>query len=163
MASTSITYRVPSAWLAPGVLGMMGAMGTAFLILSLVQGGPWLFMIVWLAAVAWMSFNFLWKTPCEVVVEGGRLTWRGFWRIRTVYVTDISQLTLAYLGTIQVVEDRDGHRLWIPVMQGCERFIQSLIEAYPDLPVAPGRYARFVDRVRLGRYEEGNGETGKKS
>jgi hypothetical protein len=58
-------------------------------------------------------------------------------------------MSLAYSGSIQVIECRDGTKLRVAVMQGYDSFLRSVAAAYPDVPISQGKYAAFVDKVQL--------------
>lgn len=140
-----------------GRFPIMTAAGAAGLVASLITGGPWWFCALWLLIIGWIGFTFIWRLPYEVVINDGHLTWRGYRQRRTVPMSDVARMTLAFSGNVQIVECRDGSRLRIGVMQGYAPFIQSVVEEYPDLSIELGRYAGFVEKVRFQRRDKSDG------
>jgi hypothetical protein len=151
----ALRYRVPVRWLFPIASVVWAFVDVVLIVLAFTSAGPpvW-FVVLWLGVTGWIGFNFLWRIPYEVLVEDGHLTWRGFFRTQSVPMSDITRLSLAMTGNMQIVERRDGSKLRIAVMQGYGPFIRSVVEAYPDIPIAVGRYSAFVDKVRLQRQDE---------
>jgi hypothetical protein len=149
--SPKLVYRLPIVWLAPAAMGVMTAVGVVGLVLNLIYGGPWWILLLWLLGVAWLSYNFIWRLPYEVVVENECLNWRGYRGTQTVALSDIDRMSTAYSGSVQVLECRDGRRLRIGVMQGYQPFIRSVMDAYPDIPISGGRYSALVEKVQLPR------------
>jgi hypothetical protein len=51
-------------------------LGLFLLILSLVQGGPWGFVSLWMVVMGGVAFGLLFFTCFEMVVEDGQMCWR---------------------------------------------------------------------------------------
>lgn len=151
-----LSYRLPVRWLFPVVAVVWAVVDIVLIVAAFASGGPpvW-FVALWMAITGWIGFNFLWRMPYEVTVENDLLTWRGFFRTEAVPMSDVARMSLAMTGNMQVIERRNGSKLRIAVMQGYGPFISSVVEAYPGIPIAVGRYAAFVEKVRLQRQDDG--------
>jgi hypothetical protein len=148
---TLITYQSGIAWIAPGIFLMAAAMGALVLVVSFVQGGPVWFVALWFGLMAWIAFNAIVRSARSVEVWDGILVWRSWFTTQRVALKDVDRLSLAFGGTVQVIECRDGRRLRVALAQGYRPFIERLARTYPDLKIEGGRYAAFVDRVQLLR------------
>jgi hypothetical protein len=144
-----LSYRIPD--LAPGVFALLGVFGVLFVALMVVQGGPVLFGIAWLGLMAWLGFNYLVRMAHAVAVTNGTLFWTTYFRTEEVRVSEIERMTLAFGGSVQVIECRDGRRLRVPIMQGYEPFVTALAREYLSLKIDLGRYARTVNQVQVFR------------
>lgn len=141
---------LPIGWnMLPAILGIFIVAGLTALVASILTGGPWWFFIFWLAGVAWIAVNGLYRTSYEVRFDDACLYWRGFLRSGKVLVSDIVGLDSEFLGSIAVFICRDGRRIRVGVAQGFAPFLKALTEVHPSVRAAPGRYARFVERAQL--------------
>jgi hypothetical protein len=147
--STIISYRIPD--LAPGIFAIMGTAGAVALVLSVIRGGPVLFILVWLGMVGWLAFNFLVRMAHAVAVTNGKLFWTSYVTTTVLDLSQVVRMRLAYGGSVQVIECRDGRKLRVPIIQGYQRFIVALAGAYPKLNIEEGRYSRLVEQVQIFR------------
>ncbi len=140
---------LPIGWsMIPAILGLLVVAGIAAFAASILTGGPWWFFILWLAGVAWIAVNVLYRTSYELRVDNGFLHWHGFLRSGKVLVPDVVSVSSEFLGSIAVFTCRDGTRIRVAVFQGFAPFLTALTEAHPLLAATPGWYARFVDRAQ---------------
>jgi hypothetical protein len=158
-----LSYRIPD--LMGGIPAIMVAIGVVLLPVTVIAGGPVLFVLFWLGGVGWIAFNFIVRSAHAVAVTNGKLFWTSYLTTVEVPLTDVVRMTLAFGGSVQVIECRDGRKLWVPVMQGYQQFIDAVAINYPDLQIEGSRYSRFVDRVQILRpprdpeRPDSNGET----
>ena len=76
-ATHRIEYRAPVSPRVPIVLFTFALLlGLLLLILSLVQGGPWAFVVLWILVTGSVAVGLLFVTCFEMVVEDGLLHWR---------------------------------------------------------------------------------------
>lgn len=76
-APRRLDYRAPVSPLVPVVLFSLAmVLGLFLLILSLVQGGPWGFVSLWMVVMGGVAFGLLFFTCFEMVVEDGQMCWR---------------------------------------------------------------------------------------
>lgn len=112
MDSPALVYRT-AGWLYPvGVaICLLGALGG--LVATLVNGGPVVMMIVFVAMGAASEAGVL-RSAYLVSCENGYLTWRGYLHTVKVPLRDVTRLTLNRTGTAQVIQLDDGRKLWVP-------------------------------------------------
>ena len=134
--------------------------GVFGLTLSVIDRGPWLFMVLWLAVISGVAFGLLIFTCYEVLVTDGTLTWRSAFRHGRIPMDQLDRIAAWPGGSIHVFEFRGGQRIRIAVMQGYVTFLEKLHQEYPQLPLPPSVYARFVNRVRFGRGDDRSDDVG---
>jgi hypothetical protein len=131
----------------PVILGVFAAFG---LVGPFVKDGPpWGFFVLWFVMVGYLAINFLYRTSGELRFDDSYLFWRGFLRSGRVRLSDVVGIDTEFLGSIAVFNCRDGQRIRVVVLQGFAPFLTALNTAHPTVVVAPGRYARLVERAQL--------------
>jgi hypothetical protein len=146
-----VQYRPPAASTYPFILGFGALVGLVMLVVAATSGGPWWFVLIVLAVLGWNAYNYLIRSARNVSIRLGTLSWTGWFRSEQVPLDQIVRVSLRLGGAFQVVECRDGRKLWISIAQGYRPFGEALAEALPDIPVDLGGYSRFVDRMRVRR------------
>lgn len=145
-------YRAPIGWrLLPVILSTFIATGIIFLVQTALTGGPWWFFVLWLAGVAWLTFNGVYRTNYEASFDSSFLYWRGFLRTGKVPLDDLVGLDYEYMGSVAAFSCKNGQRLRFVVLQGFAPFLSKLARAHPQLPAVPGWYARLVERAQIKR------------
>jgi hypothetical protein len=140
---------LPIGWsMFPAILAILAICGIGALVASIVSAGPSWFFVLFLAMVAWLAVNGLYRTGYELKFDDAYLYWRGFFRSGRVLVSDIVGVESEFLGSIAVFICRDGQRIRVAVLQGFAPFLKALTEAHPSLGARPGWYARFVERAQ---------------
>ncbi len=150
-APARIEYRAPVA--PPASIALFSFMflsGLFGLILSLVQGGPWLFMLLWIAIVGGCAFMFLAVNSHAVVIDDGMFSWWTAFSHGVLPMSDLEKVVGWWGGQLHVFEFRGGKRVRVGVMQGYVAFVEQVQDAYPSLLFPPLTYARFVDHMRVG-------------
>jgi hypothetical protein len=133
-------------------------LGLFLLILSLVQGGPWPFVVLWMVVIGSVAFGLLFLTCFEMVVKDGQMHWRTGLQHGTVPMDQAEQVVSRWGGQLYVFQFREGTRVRVGVMQGYITFLEQLHQEYPELPLPSMAYARFIDHMRLGGKGRGNGK-----
>lgn len=137
---------LPIGWsMLPAVLGIFAVAGSAALVASILNGGPWWFFILWLAGVAWIAVSGLYRTGHELTFDDTDLYWRGFLRSGKVPLSEIVAIDSEFLGSVAVFICRDGRRIRIVLLQGFAPFLKALTASHPSLTAAPGWYARLIE------------------
>lgn len=110
-----------------------------WLVVQVVQGGgpPWWFALLWVAALGWNAYFWLFRVCTVVRVDAGRLTWRAALQRGDVPVTDVTRIRPSRMGQRQmaVLELRDRRPLLVPVRYGFERLSTALRSGVPGLQV----------------------------
>ena len=132
-------------------------LGLFMLILMLVQGGPWEFMIFWMLLMGGIAFVLLALTCNGMVIEDGLLHWWTAFQHGTVPMDEAERVVSWPGGSVYVFEFRGGTRIRVGVMQGYVTFLEQLHQEYPELPLPSMAYARFIDHMQLGGKGRGNG------
>jgi hypothetical protein len=162
--ATRLTYRTPVAPpISTALLSLAILAGLFGLMASLMQGGPWAFMVLWLIVTAGVAFGLLFLTCHEVVIQDGLLEWRTAFRRGKMRMDQAERVVGWPGGSIQVFEFREGKKVRIAVMQGYIRFIEQVHQTYPQLPLPPTAYARFVEHMRAGATDRDDGGPGNPS
>jgi hypothetical protein len=146
-----IEYQTPAAGAVPAILTFGALIGLLMLVLTATSGGPWWFILGVLAILGWNAYLYLVRSARAVSIVGGTLYWTGYVRSDRVSLDQIARLSLSLGGTFQVVECRDGRKLWITIAQGYRPFGKALADAVPDVPSDLGGYSRFVEHFQLRR------------
>lgn len=144
-------YR-PFLWnMLPGVLLFLSVVGSIALVWSALSGGPWLFMLFWLALVAWAGVDGLYRFNYQLEFDDAYLSWRGFMRSGKTPISDVVAVDTEFMGSVAVFVCRNGQKVRVVVLQGFAPFLMGLNQAHPSVVPSPGVYARFVERAQLGR------------
>lgn len=147
--SEPLAYRAPATWMMwPAAIGILGFGGVVALVGSVVGRGPWPFLLVFIAAIAWMGYNIL-PAAYEVRVVDDSLIWRAFVRAGSMRLADIQSVRSLFNGSIQEYKGAGGRRFRVAVAQGYQPFVETLSRLHPEIPFNDSGYARFVERVRL--------------
>ena len=151
-------YRAPISPQVPMALFALAMLlGLFLLILSLVHGGPWPFVVLWMVVMGGVGFGLLFLTCFEMVVADGLLYWRTGFQRGTVPMDQAERVVSWWGGQLYVFQFRGGAKVRVGVMQGYVTFLEQLHKEYPELPLPSMTYARFIDHVRLGGKGRGSG------
>jgi hypothetical protein len=146
-----LEYRAPVSPQVPIVFFTLALLlGLFLLILTLAQGGPWAFVVLWMVVMGGIAFGLLSLICFEMVVEDGLVHWQTGFRHGSVPMDQAERVVSLWGGQLWVFEFRGGTKVRVGVMQGHVTFLEQLHEEYPALPLPSTAYARLVDRVRLG-------------
>jgi len=148
---SEIAYRAPATWFMwPGALAIFGAAGLVTLFVSILNRGPWLFTLGFLAAISWMGYNVL-RAAYEIKVGSGLLTWRSFVGHGQIRLSDIKSVRSLYSGSVQEYRCANGQGFRVTVGQGYQPFVEAFRRAHPELPLVDSRYAKFVNKLQFPR------------
>lgn len=137
-----LSYHPPEMGLLPLAMAVVG--GPFFLFLTFTQGGPIWFVLLWIAVMLWVSYDYLVRQARKVVVIRGVLFWSNYLTTEQVPLSEVTRIRGTLLSAIQVIECRDGRIFRIPVMWGYRKFAEGLRREYPDIPFELSPYARFL-------------------
>jgi hypothetical protein len=144
-------YR-PTPWnFLPLVLSVMGAAGLIALVWSVLNGGPWLFMLFWLGIVAWIAFNGIYRTSYELRFDDTYLYWKGFLDSGRIPVSDVATVDTEFTGSVAVIRCNSGKKIRVVILQGFAPFLEALTRAHPGIIAKPSALARFAERAQLKR------------
>src|ERR1700694_6008821 len=100
-----ILYRAPAAPHLSAALLLLAILAGIFgLTLSVIDRGPWEFMVLWLAVMAAVAFGLLIFTCYEVYIQSGKITWRSALRHGTLPMDQLDRITAWPGGSIHVFE-----------------------------------------------------------
>lgn len=142
-------YR-PVLWnVFPLVLLVLGTAGLTALVLSALNGGPWLFMVFWLGIVAWIALNALYRTSYQLEFDEEYLYWKGFIRSGRVLVSDVIAFNTEFSGSVAVILCRNGDKIRVVILPGFSPFLEALTKAHPTIVAKPSATARLAERARF--------------
>lgn len=144
-------YHPPVWGTWPGVLIFLVAAGLFALIWSILNGGPWFFMLLWLAITLSIGVDAIWRTNYQLEFDDTHLFWRGFLRSGTILISEITSVDTEQMGAVAVFKCKNGEKIRVVILQGFAPFLVALNQAHPSIAAAPGAYARLVDRAQLKR------------
>lgn len=125
-------------WLLPLEFVVFGFATILMIVGTATTGQPPLpVTILWIGAVTWNAYWFLWRIGHSIDVDGTRLTWRAVLRSRTV---DVSELTgnEAFGRVLTQLTVRNAPSfVMMPFQNGWLQFLDALNAIHPDHPFAP--------------------------
>jgi hypothetical protein len=141
---SGISYHPPEAAVLVPLFAAL-ILGAPALAVAFLDAGQLRFLVIlWLAGMSWLAYNYLVRLAREVVVTGERLFWSNYFTTIELPLSDVVRLRSASFGLEEVVECRDGRRLRVRVRPGYRPFIEAVARAHPDLPIELGAYSGYV-------------------
>jgi hypothetical protein len=108
-------------------------------------------MVFWLAIVAWIGVDGLYRISYQLEFDDMYLSWRGFMRSGRTLISDVVAVDTEFMGAVAVFVCASGDKIRVVVLQGFAPFLRALSEAHPSIVARPGVYARLVERAQLKR------------
>jgi hypothetical protein len=91
------------------------------------QGGPPLyFTVLWLAALGWNVYWWLWRISYRIEVDGDRLRWKTPLRSGRALVGDVESIRPGFRGQTTVLEMRAGRDVICLTRNGISEFVAAL-------------------------------------
>jgi hypothetical protein len=152
---TAVTYRlIKFRPITLAVLSVLTLAGAAMLVNFLMggEGPPALFVFLWLGALGWNAYGFLFRIAYEIgVVDGSILRWRSIAATHDVPLPLVRGITTFLLTGRRVIID--GHRspLLVP-SAGFDDVVAMLVQFRPDLVIQNGWYDRMARRFSRGSF-----------
>ncbi|HLQ16912.1 MAG TPA: hypothetical protein VK256_13785 [Candidatus Eisenbacteria bacterium] len=165
-ARDTITYRyVNYRPLVLTVFFVLGLAGVA-LVWNLVTGGEGpgvVFVVLWLSALAWNAYSFLFLIADEIgVIDGSILRWRCISSSHEIPLTDLKGIRTPLppfgIGLKRIVVSNGPSPLLI-ANRGYREVVAMIVQFRPDLVIRNEWYDRLYERfakssVRWRRVEE---------
>lgn len=109
-----------------------------------------LFLVVWLAALGWNAYWFLWRFSYRVEVRDDLLRWMTPLRNGEVAVADVEKVRLGWLGQTTVFQIRDREDVTVVTRKGIVEFAREVTGDTLAVPF----YVRFGEVRTLFRRGE---------
>ena len=143
-----------------GLLAFMVGFGVfaVFLVVTALtrpDGPPLAFVILWIAALGWNAYWWLWRLSYRLEVDGDRLRWATPLRTGEVLVSDIQGIRSGFLGQTAVIELRERPALTCLLRGGFVEFATALAEdrGIPLVPTSSNRTWGFGRMTGFRREE----------
>ena len=131
-------YRPMGGWGRPLLLlaSLAFAVAAAALIMMTVRGGegpPALFMVLWLVALVWNAYWWLFRVCVEVRVDGPTLEWLAPLRRGRAPLGDVARIRASRVGRQLAVMELQGRRpVLIPVRYGFANLQRAIAAGAPQ-------------------------------
>ncbi|MGY1841438.1 MULTISPECIES: hypothetical protein [unclassified Modestobacter] len=134
-----VSYRPirGARWLFPLVFAVF-AVAAMWLVAATVRGDgpPLVFLLLWLGALGWNAWWFLFRISVELRVDGARLHWATPLRRGTVSLLDVALVRRSRLSPqLAVIELRTGRPLVVPVRYGFAALEREVVAGSPGAVV----------------------------
>jgi hypothetical protein len=112
-------FLVFAALLVGGVFGVVAS-------LTRPDGPSLLFMALWIGALGWNAYWWLWRISYRLEVDGDRLRWMTPLRNGEVLVSDVQAIRSGWLNQLAVIEVRDNADITSLSRSGISEFASAL-------------------------------------
>jgi len=139
-------------WFPLVILGFFGvfAVGMVFSLLA-GSGPPAWFAVIWLAALAWNAYWFLWRLATDLWLDGNTLHWKAPFRSGSVDVSAIEEIRPRRMaGNVEMIRLSEGRPILTMATRGIEELNSDIVRLHPGLPVRVGRSVRLSNVFQLG-------------
>ena len=145
-------FRRPLAkWLIVGLFVMFTVVGVALVAATLGggwEGPPTAFVVLWLAALGWNAYWWLFRVATALWLDGDVLHWEAPLRSGAIPLSDLRAVRpMSFASNAAVFEHTTGRPVLIVVRKGFGAFLDELSAARPDLPVRLGWQGRLAERM----------------
>jgi hypothetical protein len=106
-----------------------------FLAVTGLRGPGLVFTFLWLGALAWNAYWWLWRTSYRIEVAGDRLRWMTPIRRGEVSVSDVEAIRPGLLNQVTIIEVREGPDVICLSRTGIAEFAAA-IAGDRDIPVS---------------------------
>lgn len=132
------------------VLVMFACFGIVAVLLVVVNaigrsgGPPVVATCLWITAMGWNAYWFLFRIAYELESDGDRLRWRAPLRSGEMALADLTGVRSR--SSVGVISGASQQRVLVWVRKGFVQFTEAMVAARPDLRVRIGFRARLVER-----------------
>jgi len=149
------SYTTGNRWLILAILAAFVVFGVVGVVLTVTRpdGPPLLFMLAWIAILAWNGYWLLWRLSYRFEVDGDRLLWTTPLRTGEARVSDVIRVRPGWFGRMTVIELRDGETLMSITRKGISEFTVALTGEQPDPETFGQRLRLFGQRNAFERQE----------
>lgn len=122
------------------------------LVTATVEGGtespPVAFTVLWLAAIGWNGYWWLFRIAVGLRFDGQVLYWEAPFRSGAIPLSDLTAIRPMRLASnVEVFDRRDGRPVLVMATKGLGAFLDSVSLARPGLPVRLGWQGRLAERM----------------
>jgi hypothetical protein len=112
------------------------------------QGPPLVFTLLWIAALSWNAYWFLFRLCYRIELHEDALYWWAPLRHGRRELADLRAVRPGRMGwNVAVFEATDGTTVVTLIRRGFAEFAAAVHAAAPHVSVSIGRYARIADRL----------------
>jgi hypothetical protein len=149
------SYTTGNRWILLLVFAAFIVFGAVFIVLAITRpdGPPLLFVLAWIAILAWNGYWFLWRLSYRIQADGDRLLWTTPLRTGEARVGDVAAVRAGWLGQMMVVELRDGETLMSLNRKGVSEFAEALTGERSDPETFGERIRRLGQPSAFQRQE----------
>jgi hypothetical protein len=143
-------YRMAKWWPAQitATIALFSAIA-GFLVWTSATGAAglgWVFTSVWLLALGFTGYGFLWRLVYQLELLDDVIRWKTPCRSGSVRLTDIREFHPWLWGrNAEAIDLMDGRRLLVLLRKGFTSFVADVKQKAPNLPIQVGRYAAIVE------------------
>jgi hypothetical protein len=142
-------YRSITGWrpLAIGLALYFTAAAGVLVVQAATGPVPWTFTILWLCAYAWVMPQVLLRFAYQLELRDGIVRWKTAVRSGHFAVNDVRSVRPYRWGrNAEVVELRNGQKLFVMIMRGFREFAADLAENAPFAQIEVGRFTQTAER-----------------
>lgn len=144
-------HRPLVKWLIVALFVIFAVAGLALVAATLgegAEGPPLAFTVLWLAALAWNAYWWLFRIATAFRLDGDALHWEAPLRSGAIPLSGLGAVRpMSFASNVAVFEHTTGRPVLIIVKKGLGAFLDELSAARPDLPVRLGWQGRLAERM----------------
>jgi hypothetical protein len=112
------------------------------------QSPPVAFTVLWLAALGWNAYWWLFRIAVALRIDGYVLYWNAPFRSGAIPLADLKGIRpLRLASNVEVFDHSAGRPVLVMATKGLGAFLDAVSVARPDLPVRLGWQGRLAERT----------------
>jgi hypothetical protein len=138
-------------WFIPGLFAVFAVAALALIAATFAGGDnapPAAFTVLWLGALTWNAYWWLFRIATELRIDGLELVWSSPFRSGRVsfgQLTEIRPMRLA--SNVEIFKVDNGQTIIVMAAKGLREFTDEISRRRPDLSVRLGWQARIAERM----------------
>jgi hypothetical protein len=133
------------------IFGMFGIVAIVLIIGTLAGGDnapPAAFTVLWLCALAWNGYWWLFRIATELRIDGLELSWSSPLRSGRVSFGQLIEIRpMRFASNVEIFKVQGGQSIIVMATKGLRAFTDEISRRRPDLPVRLGWHARLAERL----------------
>jgi len=138
-------------WFILAMFGVFAIAAVALLATTLAGGRdapPPAFAALWLAALGWNGYWWLFRIAAELRIDGFDLVWSTPLRNGRVSLSQLDEIRpMRFASNVAVLKVRDGQSIIVPATKGFRQVTTEIAQRRADLPIRLGWQARLAERL----------------